>query len=216
MRRRWPLYLLACAAVFALQAVFVQLVHVKFAALYATLIGAPIVNAIVLINAGADAAGILETAHSRLERLSERAWAIVLIDVGATLVAQLGYEALAAGDYSVMLEGTIVMFLAAMLVYAEPYAALEKDVSLVTLVPTAILRSMMLSWVNLSRVFSLFAVQIVAAIFEMLLIQGVKHAGTQTGDLVNLAYVTFTAAPLAALFAVAYLDTLAQEHAAAP
>lgn len=216
MRRRWPLYLLTCAAVFTLQAVFVQFVHVQFAALYATLIGAPIVNAIVLINAGADAAGILETPHSRLERLSERAWAIVLIDVGATLVAQLGYEALAAGDYSVMLEGTIVMFLAAMLVYAEPYAALEKDVSLVTLVPTAILRSMMLSWVNLSRVFSLFAVQIVAAIFEMLLIQGVKHAGTQTGDLVNLAYVTFTAAPLAALFAVAYLDTLAQEHAAAP
>lgn len=184
--------------------------------LYASLIGVPVVNAIVLVNAGADAAGILDTMQQRLERLSERAWAIVLLDVGITMVAQIGYEALASRDYSDMIEGMIVMFLAAMLVYAEPYTALEKDVSLVTVLPSAILRSMMLSWVNMSRVFALFAVQIVAAILQILLSQAVAHSGPHAADLVNLAYVTFTAVPLAALFAVAYLDTLAQEQAAAP
>jgi hypothetical protein len=194
----------------------VQFVHLKFAPFYATLVGVPIVNAIVLINAGADAAGVLERMHQRFERFSERAWAILLIDAGVTLVGQIGYDALAAHDYSVMLQGMIVMFLAAMLVYAEPYAALENEVNLVTLLPSAILRSMMLAWVNVSRVFALFAVQIALAIVQILLLQGMAHAGARSLDLMNLAYVTFTAAPLSALFAVAYLDTLAQEHTAAP
>lgn len=207
LRRRWLLYLLTCSGVFAAQALFVHLVHVKFAVLFAGLAGAPFVNAVVMLYTGADASGAMESLRARLERLSERAWAIVLLDVGISLIATEGYGAILSSDASMILQGSIIMFMAAMLVYAEPYAILENEVSLVTLIPAALLRSMMLSWVNMSRVFSLFAVQLGAAIIAMLFFRD---------GLAGIAFGTFVTALLSALFAVAYLDTLAQERAAAP
>jgi hypothetical protein len=99
-----------------------------------------------------------------------------------------------------------------MLVYAEPFAALETSVQTLTLVPFALLRSFMLAWVNIARVFSLFAIQLVISIAEIYLLQSVAPKGGRVFDIVDLAYVTVMSAVLAALFAVAYLDTAAQEQ----
>lgn len=196
----------------ALQIVFLRFVHVRFSWFYAALIGMPLMNAVVILNAGADAAGTLPTMRARVERFLERAWAIIVIDAGITLVGQVGFDNMASTDAMQMLQGLLVMFLAAMLVYAEPFACLENETQTLTLVPFAILRSMMLAWVNMSRVFSLFAVQIVVTILGLLLVRAFGAAQTQITDLVSLAFDTLTSAVLAALFAVAYLDTLSQER----
>lgn len=204
--------MLTCAVVFGIEVLFVTFVHVKFAALYALLIGVPLVNAIVTINVGADATGTLPTAAARLERFVERTWAIIVIDVAITLVGQIGFDTASAPDAGDILLGVLVLFLAAMLVYAEPFAALEKDVQTLTVVPFAFLRSMMLCWVNMPRILSLFMIQIAVTIVQLELAQFSARAGTQTVMLVTLAYVTVASAPLAALFTVAYLDTAAQER----
>ncbi len=214
--RRWPLYLASCAAVFGLEALFCRFVHVRFASFYAELIGSPLISAVVLVNVGCDAAQTLQRRGERLERILERAWAIIVIDVCISLVMKMGLESMSSADAGDIFLGIAVMFLAAMLAYAEPYAALEEGAATLTVVPLAILRSMMLAWVNISRIFSLFAIQIALSIAEIALLKAVAGWGEQTLATLDLAYVALATAPLSALFAIAYLDTLAQERRTSP
>lgn len=190
-----------------------QVVHVKLlAGLYAGLIGSPLVTVVVTVFVGADATGTLTIAQ-RWERIVERAWAIVILDVGLSFVQTSGLGTMLAGssDAGDIIMGFLTLVLSAMLVYAEPFTALEKDAQPLTLLPFAILRSMMLAWVNLSRVFSLFAVQVAVIIATLLLDQAAKSSGFNVTLWVDLPFGTFITAPLAALFTVAYLDTLTQE-----
>jgi hypothetical protein len=210
--RRWILYAASCGAVFGVEVLFYTFVHVRMANFYAELIGSPLLSAIVLVNIGADATHGLPTAALRLERIIERAWAIIVIDVGITMLTRAGFISMSSTDAGQIFLGVIVIFMAAMLVYAEPFAAVENDVQTLTLVPFAVLRSMMLAWVNISRIFSLFAIQIGLTIVELQLLRWLAPKGGPKLDLIDLGFVTVITAPLAALFAVAYLDTLAQER----
>lgn len=212
LARRWLFYVFVCALVFALQAIFIATVHVKAADFYAQLIGSPLVILVVTVFAGSDATSTLSIAQ-RWERILERGWALIVIDVGLTFVQLSGFQALMSGaaDAGNVIMGFLTLLLSAMLVYAEPFIALEKDAQPLTLLPFAILRSMMLGWVNVSRIFSLFAVQIVVIIGGMLVHESALKAGAGTALWVDIAYGTLTTVPLAALYAVAYLDTLSQE-----
>jgi hypothetical protein len=218
LARRWPLYLLTASAVFGLQAAFVVFVHVKFADLYAGFIGGPLIITVVTVFAGADATKTL-TAAQRWERILERAWAIILLDVGLTFVQGSGIGTMLAGlgssaDAGYIVMGFLTLVLTAMLVYAEPFIALEQNVQMLVLLPFAIFRSMMLAWVNVSRVFSLFAVQLAVAIAAIYLHQWTLKTGASVWA--DLAFATVCEVPLAALYTVAYLDTLSQERLTLP
>jgi hypothetical protein len=212
LARRWPLYLLVCAAVFALQALFFRFVHIKFAELYAGLIGLPLVNTIVIVFTGSDATNTLSMAQ-RWERILERAWAIIVIDAGLSFVNISGLQTMYAESSPLdAVLGFLTLLLAGMLIYAEPFAALEKDARTLTVVPFAVLRSMMLAWVNLSRIFALLAVQIAVQIAGLVAETAAHRAGIDARLWVDLPLQTIIAAPLAALFTVAYLDTVSQER----
>ncbi len=208
--RRWLLYLLVCAGVFGLQAAFITFVHVKLAELYAELLGPPLVITVVTVFVSADATGTLTLAQ-RWERVLERAWAIIIIDVGLSFVNASGLQTVQAGDALDVVFGFLTLLLSGMLLYAEPFAAIEKETQTLTIVPFAILRSMMLAWVNMSRVFALLAVQIALDIAVQLAEQGALHAGINSRLWVDLLMPTLLTAPLAALYTVAYLDTVSQE-----
>lgn len=182
----------------------------KLALLLAGLIGAPLVTIVVTVFIGADATGTLTTAQ-RWERIVERAWAIIVIDVFLSFVAASGIQAVQTQDAVNAIFGFLTLLLAGMLVYAEPFAALEKDAQILTVVPFAVLRSMMLAWVNISRVMALLAVQIALDIILILAGQGAQRARLDSGLWVDLLLQTLLTAPLAALFTVAYLDTISQE-----
>ncbi len=217
LARRWLLYLLTCTVVFALQGVFYALVHVKMADFYAELVGTPLVIVVVTVFAGADATNTLTMAQ-RWERILERAWALIVLDVGLSFVQISGIQTmlLGASDAGNTIMGFLTLVLSAMLVYAEPFTALEKDVHTITLLPFAVLRSMMLAWVNVSRIFSLFAVQIAVIIAGILVHQAALKSGADAAVWIGIAFGTFMSAPLAALFTVAYLDTLSQERPTIP
>jgi hypothetical protein len=210
LARRWLLYLLVCAIVFAAQAAFVAFAHIKYAELYAELLAPPLLITVVTVFVGADATGTLSVAQC-WERVLERAWAIIVIDVGLSFVNASGLQTVQAGDATNVVFGFLTLLLSGMLLYAEPFAALEKDTQTLTVVPFAILRSMMLAWVNMSRVFALLALQIALDIGVLLAEQGARRAGIDAHIWVDLLLQTLLAVPLAALYAVAYLDTVSQE-----
>lgn len=211
------MYLGTSAVVFGLQAAFYAFVHVRFAEYYAALIGAPLVGAVVMVFAGADATGTLPAASERWGRIIERAWAIIVIDVGISFVQVAGLQTIAAGasDAGSALMGMLALFLAAMLVYAEPFACLETQVRTRAILPLALMRSMMLAWTNMSRIFSLFAIELALSIADVGVLRLGTVAGLKDPNWLELLFWTMATAPLALLFTVAYLDTLSQEQSAA-
>jgi hypothetical protein len=198
------------------QAAFVLAVHVKAAALYPELIVPPLLITIVIVFIAGDATGTLTVAQ-RWERILERAWAIIIIDMGITFVGSSGLVTMQAGahgaDAQNLLFGFLAMLLSGMLVYAEPFALVEAEIHALTVIPFAILRSMMLAWVNISRIFALLAVAIAADMISLFIEQKASHAGAVW---VEMIVDTLLTAPLAALFTVAYLDTLSIERQTIP
>lgn len=204
--RRWPLYVCTSLVVFGLEALFYAYVHVRFSDLYATLIGSPLIGVVVMVFAGADATGTLPNAGERWSRIIERAWAVVVIDAGMSygwFKAEVLMES-DTSDFLKMTAGLLILILAGMLVYAEPYVCLEERASTFTVIPLALLRSLMLAWVNMSRIFSLLALQLALSIVALMI-----HS-----TWLELAFVALITAPLAVVFTVAYLDTVSQERSA--
>lgn len=200
--------MLVCAAAAVSSVGFALLVHVKGAVLYPELLAPPIIAVIVTVFVGADANNSM-TVSQCWARILERAWAIILLDIGMAFVMQSGLVALQTGDLTNAIFGFLTVLLGGMLIYAEPFAALAGDVQTLTLIPFAVLRSMMLAWVNMSRIFALLAVQI--AFYTVYRFAEVK-LGIAASFWIDLLVPVFVEAPLAALFAVAYLDTVSEEH----
>jgi hypothetical protein len=212
--RRWLLYLLTSAAVFGMEALFYLYVHVPLSDFYAILIASPLISVVTIVFAGCDALGKLPDARERWGRIIERGWAVVVIDVSLTFLWSDAFGSVAGNtsDFLTVTLGVLVLIFIGMLVYAEPYACLEEHVRTLTLVPFAVLRSMMLAWVNMSRVFSLLAIQLAVGVLAAL-----AHAmKVHDPKWIDLVLVAVTTAPLSVLFTVAYLDTLSQEQQAAP
>jgi hypothetical protein len=196
-----------------LEALFYIYVHVKFADFYAGLIASPLIGVVTIVFAGSDALGTLPDARDRWGRIIERAWAIVVIDVALTFIwlSALGGVASNASDFGTVALGVFVLILGGMLVYAEPYACLEEHVRTLTIIPFAVLRSMMLAWINMSRIFSLLAIELAVGVFEQLAVSAKLLPDPKW---IDLGLIAITTAPLSILFTVAYLDTLSQEQRA--
>ncbi len=215
--RRWPLFAATCFTVCAMQLAFFSFVHVRMADLYASLIGPPLVIAVVGVYVGADATENLPAASERWSRILERAWAIIVLDVALSLLSVAAFVSIsvAAPGVANIVLSLLLMIFSAMLIYAEPFLCVQDGISAVALLPLAILRSMMLAWTNMSRIFSLFAVQLAVQIAILYAVQWAGAQGMrQPQAWIGLSLGTLATAPLAALFTVAYLETLAQERAA--
>lgn len=209
--RRWPLYLLTCAGVIALQTALVQFTHLPNVKTFVELIGSPLVIVVATVFAAADATGKPPAALC-WERILDRGWAIVLIDFGLSFINANGRAGVQSSDATDILYGFLTLLLGGMLVYAEPFAALQSEVSPFTLIPFAMLRSMTLAWVNFSRILALTAVEIGLGILLQLGAQYAGRAGIDADIWFWIVLQTLLAAPLAILFTVAYLDTQQQEQ----
>lgn len=217
LARRWPLYLVTAAAVFALQALFHEFVHARLSDVYVSLVAPPLAIVVVTVFAGSDARDVMPCASERWARVVERAWTVIVMDVLLSFVQYVGFASMQSTAAIDIAEGTLVLFLGAMLVYAEPYLCMDDHLAplkwpdALAAVPQAILRSMMLSWVNMSRVLLLFMVQLAVAVATIYFNFAMARR-PDTATLGAMALTTLASVPLAALFAVAYLDTLSQER----
>lgn len=198
-------------AAIAVQTAVAVLTHADTLAVdFVQCITVPIAEIIVLVNAGADAGGWEAGAGIRWERIIERAWAVILIDLALNVVQAAAAAYIYVGDLGLRVEGLFVMLMATMLVYAEPYAALEQNISQLTVVPFALIRSMMLAWVNFPRILMFFSILLACNIGEEALAKVPVHPDGMSFA-IGMAYNTAVSMVLAGLFAAAYLDTVAQE-----
>ena len=209
--RRWPLYLLTCAAVIALQTALAHFTHLPNVKTFVELIGSPLVIVVATVFSAADATGKVPDAPC-WERIVERGWAIVLIDFGLSFISANGRAGVQSNDATNILYGFLTLLLGGMLVYAEPFAALQNEVSPLTLIPFAMLRSMTLAWVNFSRILALTAVQIGLGVLLQLGAQYAGQVGIDADTWFWIVLQTLLSVPLAILFTVAYLDTQQQEQ----
>lgn len=209
--RRAPLYAATCFVAIAVQTAVAVLSHGdNLAVTFVSCITIPIAEMIVLVNAGADAGGWVADMGLRWERIVERAWAVILIDLAIGITQSAGVAYATVGDVGLRLQGLFILLMSTMLVYAEPYAALEQDISQITLVPFSLIRSMMLAWVNFPRILVFFTIVLASNIgYKLLTAVQAQPAGLSSA--IQMAYNTVISMVLSALFAAAYLDTVAQE-----
>lgn len=206
LARRWPFYILLSLAIFGAQALFYAFARVSHADEFISLVALPIATVIATVYAGGDAAGTLAGARERWSRIVDRAWAVVIFDAALTLVASVALGGLNTGDAGAIVVNLFIIFFTAMMVYAEPYMCLTEEGSPFALIFAAMMHSLSLGWMNLSRIFLLFALQLLAMIGGTLVGQSFGGSGVVYA---SFGYQTLVTVLLAVVFAVAYLDTAA-------
>ena len=146
----------------------------------------------------------------------ERWWAVLLIDFvlailqGNSIAMMVGGTGLAD-----TVLGACALFLTAPLLLADVFASVQAEVSTLTVIPMAILRSLMLFWQNNNalRLLGLLVLQLLAFSAQRYITTNVAH--TLIAQLVVDALIqALIAAPFAVLTTVIYFDCLAREVAA--
>ena len=176
------------------------------------LIAAPLINAVVIVYAGCDLTGTIPEAAQRVERIIDRAWAIIVLDAAIAIVQIISYLTIGSGERGDVVLGIVAFFLSTMLIYSETYAALEPAISPWLLVPFALVRSMMLGWVNVWRICLLFALNVTCLVGGFF----VQSAPTRYANDLVFAYYSLMAAVLWVLYTVAYVRTVSEERAVFP
>lgn len=179
---------------------------------FAVLVAIPLLDVVVVVNVGCDATGALQSWRERLERIVERAWAIIIIGAASTIVVSVAFAGLRSADPLDAAMSVMVMFMSAMLAYAEPYACLDEEASPYTIVPFAFLRSMMLAWVNLPRVAAFFALTLAVTLADAGLVRVLLQLRAPGPAYWEFAYGALADAAIMTVFTVGYLETLAQER----
>lgn len=207
--RRWQLYLTAVLVAFALQVALALVFHVPHALELGSSIAIPLVVALVYAFVSADAAETPVPESLTWERFLERAWAVIVIDV------LLNRLTLAALDYSTSsnpleLIGGLLAFTFVMLtVFADTSATLDDDVTVWTVIPRAVLRSIATSWnsVTFVRALAIFSAELLTVPVQSVLYVAMTHFGVpQALFWSQIPLATFVTPPLAAITAVVYRD----------
>ncbi len=126
----------------------------------------PLLAAVVIVNAGADVRGDLESAAARANRILERLWAIILIQFVQNVLYIFAMNAIGATTGTAFLGalflGAFLFMVLATLMYADIDAGLAPNRTAIALLPCAIHRSITLASRSFSRALVLLGVQVFA------------------------------------------------------
>lgn len=213
-RRGW-LYGGTSLLVLAAQILVYFFGHFKHGDFLGALLITPIL--VTLVNAGvaSDRCGERVPARYLFERVLERLWAVIIIDLIVTSILGAGADALNTGDALGILLGLAILFMGGTLFFADVYASTEPKPSMLTILPLSFMRSSALAWQNgnILRVCYLIGSQAAVALLITLLGIVLKHEhAANTEFWANLPLSTLSAGPFAALFTVVYYDCIARER----
>jgi hypothetical protein len=216
--RRLPLYAIATLIAFGLQAVlyFTRVLPVALRIDVPAFVISPILVLIVYVYAANDLGAADLAPGSLWERIFERAWAVILIDLVGSFVFQF-----AIGPFedlgTMLIVQTAALVASALIIFGDVFAAVEPNVSPLMLVPKAFARSVILAirpgnyWRALILVGLQIALSALIPQLDRLLVA--KHvANVDFWALVPLNAITTV--PIAALTIVFYFDCIARESAA--
>jgi hypothetical protein len=201
------LYAAATACVIGAQALVVFVWRVPFGIAYSGFVLPPLLTTLVYAFVWADSDDTPQTAASTWERVLERAWAVIIIDLVLTILINTGIGGIVAQDPVDVVLGVVILVIAAPLVFADASATVDA-MPVWWLLPGAFWRS-----VRAARGPAyLRAIAILALVLLSSLVQKPLFDWMQAA---HVAYAEFwsevplnaiTVAPIAALTALVYRD----------
>jgi len=206
--RRFPLYTGATALIVALQALVVFVWRVPYGIVYSSFVFPPLLTTLVYAFVWADTGSEAPPAGSIWERVLERSWAVIVVDLGVTFVQSSGVAGIQSGDPLAIASGVAVLIVSAPLIFVDTSATVD-DMPVWWILPGAF-------WHGLRTVRSgtafLRAIAIVALGLLVLLAEGQLLDWMLSAHVANAAFwaevplVAVTIPPLAALTALVYRD----------
>jgi hypothetical protein len=207
--RRWQLYTAAVLAAFALQIALALVWRVPHAVDLGGAIAIPLVTALVYAFVSADAGEGPVAEGLVWERFLERAWAVIIIDF------LLSYIWTAALIYSTsskivdLLAGLAAFGFSVVAVFADAGAVVDDDVSVWTVIPRSLLRSIATAWSGtiFIRALAIVSFALLEFLAQTSLYFALMHLSPSQADFwAQVPLATIVAPPLAAVTVIVYRD----------
>jgi hypothetical protein len=207
--RRWQLYSTAILTAFAVQIALALVWRVPHAIELGSSIAIPLVTALVYAFVSADA-GEAPAAESLVwERFLERAWAVIVIDFLLTDIATAALVYSMSAKPLELVGGLAAFAFAVLTVFADAGAVVDDDVTVWTVIPRALLRSITTTWNStiFARALAIFSLQLLAFVAQNALYFGLMHFDvSQALFWAEIPMATLITPPLAAITVVVYRD----------
>ncbi|MDQ2679654.1 MAG: hypothetical protein M3Y21_01335 [Candidatus Eremiobacteraeota bacterium] len=204
-------------AVFVAQLLLYFYGHFKHGDILGLLLIAPILVTLVNAGVGSDLCGEQIATYQLFERVLERIWAVIIIDLIVSSLLGAGIAAIGTGDGLEIVLGLAITLMSGTLLFADVYASTEPKPSMLTILPFSLMRSSALAWQNgnIVRICYLIGLQAVFILLTGLLLTLLKqHHMANIEFWANVPISTALTGPFAALFTVVYYDCLARERIA--
>lgn len=213
--RRWWFYLLVALVATIAETAMLTIHVLRDPYDVAIFVVIPVVALIVYVFAATDATGEEASRATRWERILERSWAVIFLQIVQAFVMQTTIAGLLSAETVVLaLIGYAVVVL---IVYADVNAALEPKVSTLWLIPNGFRRSATLATrrTTVYLTLALVSTSILASVAPQLLyawLASLHVVGAQY--LAIIPFQTLLAVPYSALAVVVYLECLSRDKAA--
>ncbi len=213
--RRIRLYAAVSAAAFGLSAaVYFALHRAPYALLLGETIAGAIISTVTYVHVAVDEGESGWTAAQRWERILERVWAVILIELFVFFVGSLGLGLIASGDLWGALGGTATLLFSGTLILADVDASVAGDRSTLTILPFSCAHSIALSLTpaNTGRVLLLLGLNVLISNVLALLVPAFHALHVADPNLWSVLLEFLITVPLAAFSAMVYLDCAVRER----
>jgi hypothetical protein len=211
----FPIFAAAALACLAAEAAIYFLLHPKLGNVAGDAIFPPILTTIVYVYVAANLPDESQRTARPWERILERVWAVIVIDFITSLIFAVGLSGFAMGSLLNAALGVTVLFMFATMLFADVYAAVEPNVTVLGVVPLAFLRSVSLAWQkgNLPRILVILSLWLVfnamqAAFFTLFSHWHVRDAAFWA----DAPFALLATIPIAAFTALVYFDCVSRER----
>jgi hypothetical protein len=205
--RRLPLYAAGAACVIGAQALVALVWRVPFGLAYSSFIVPPLLTTLVYAFAWADSDDAPQGASATWERVLDRAWAVIVIDLVTTILVSTGLNGILAQDPVDIVLGCVILLICAPLVFADTSATVD-EMPVWWLLPGAFWRSLRTArGETYLRAIAILAFGLIPALLQPRLLDWMQAKDLANADFwssVPLNAVTLV--PIAVLTALVYRD----------
>jgi hypothetical protein len=210
----FPIFALVALACLAAEAAIYFLLHPKLPNV-GDAIFPPILTTIVYVYVAANLSDESHRIAQPWERILERVWAVVVIDFITSLIFAVALSGFAMGSLLNAALGVTVLFMFATMLFADVYAAVEPNVTVLGVVPLAFLRSISLAWQkgNLPRILVILSLWLVFNAIQAALLTLFNHWHIRDAAFWSDApFALLATIPIAAFTALVYFDCVSRER----
>jgi hypothetical protein len=189
------------------QALIAFVWRVPFGLAYSSFIIPPMLTTLVYAFVWADSDDAPESAASIWERILERVWAVIVIDLVITILLNTGLTGILAQDPIDIVLGSVIMLISAPLLFADTIATVE-EMPVWWLLPGAFWRSLRVARGPIYvRAVAILALNLIPALVQVQLLDWMHAKGIANPDFWSLVPLNaLTLPPIAAITAVVYRD----------